>query len=370
MKIRIKGNSIRLRLTKSEVETFAKTGYIEERTEFGNHLFMYALRKNPDVHELSAGFVGIKITMHVPTWMADEWTTTDEVGYSNVYMYDNGKQLSLLLEKDFVCLDAGSEDQSDNYENPSHACGPAAQVVEHVEAEPVSAHYELVDESLPAHIEEIAEPSFTPVPLNVDVDEEPTGEQCSVVDDLLLREESREQENWESVTTEQYPAAERSAHEAITEATMVADERTAAAEQYPAVEMPAHEAVTEAIMVADEPAAEPAAPVAEEHKTEEPTWRHYWETPAPIEEVVNKTEEHKIDNTEAALPMSEKANEEEAQHTHNEASTDAPITELVNEALEHRPWMQPEQEESPAAPVEPPTPPPVRKGPVRPPNWK
>ena len=123
MKIRIKGNSIRLRLTKSEVDTFGQNGYVEEKTEFGNNLFIYALRTNPDVSELTASFVGLKITMHVPPAIANEWTTTDQVGYSNTVTFENGKQLFLLLEKDFKCIDAPAyEDQSDNYEHPNLSC--------------------------------------------------------------------------------------------------------------------------------------------------------------------------------------------------------------------------------------------------------
>ena len=41
MKIRIKGNSIRLRLTKTEVDNFAANGFVEEKTEFGNNYFLY-----------------------------------------------------------------------------------------------------------------------------------------------------------------------------------------------------------------------------------------------------------------------------------------------------------------------------------------
>ena len=44
MKIRIKGNSVRVRLTRSEVDHFAETGYLEESTEFGNSHFLYALQ--------------------------------------------------------------------------------------------------------------------------------------------------------------------------------------------------------------------------------------------------------------------------------------------------------------------------------------
>jgi len=49
----------------------------------------------------------------MPEAMADEWLVTDRVGFE---YYENG--LSLLIEKDFKCLDNVAEDQSDNYPNP------------------------------------------------------------------------------------------------------------------------------------------------------------------------------------------------------------------------------------------------------------
>ena len=43
MKLRIKGNTLRLRLTKSELEYFEKTNFIEEKTVFGSSIFSYSL---------------------------------------------------------------------------------------------------------------------------------------------------------------------------------------------------------------------------------------------------------------------------------------------------------------------------------------
>ncbi|MES2701407.1 MAG: hypothetical protein V4649_02155 [Bacteroidota bacterium] len=141
MKIRIKGNAIRLRLTRSEVDQFANEGYLEERTEFGNNLFLYALRRSSDVKELTASFVGIKITMLVPDHIADKWTLGDEIGFSNTVEFGNGKQLSLLLEKDFKCIDpAVTEDQSDNYENPLLSCAPAKSNVDDTYSRPQETH--------------------------------------------------------------------------------------------------------------------------------------------------------------------------------------------------------------------------------------
>ncbi len=44
MNLRIKANSIRMRLTKTEVNTLANTGYLEEETLFANSKFVYALQ--------------------------------------------------------------------------------------------------------------------------------------------------------------------------------------------------------------------------------------------------------------------------------------------------------------------------------------
>jgi len=118
MKIRIKGNSVRFRLTRSEVDYFGKFNYLEESTEFGNSTFRYALQRSENGNELSAGFAENKMTLHVPEHLAKDWTGTERVGLESEMNIGQGKKLYLLLEKDFKCLDNTTEDQSDNYENP------------------------------------------------------------------------------------------------------------------------------------------------------------------------------------------------------------------------------------------------------------
>jgi len=112
MKIRIKGNSLRYRLTKSDVTTIIKDGRLEEETNFGHQTFRYALQTTTD-YDLSATFHDNRITLFVPHSMIDRLANTDEVGFEN----EQGK-LFLLVEKDFTCLDNVDEDQSDNYPNP------------------------------------------------------------------------------------------------------------------------------------------------------------------------------------------------------------------------------------------------------------
>ena len=118
MKIRIKGNSIRYRLTKTEVETFGKVGFYEEKTEFMDHIFKYVLRSKENISRLEADFKNDTVSMYLPEKDKLAWVNSDRVGFQNTIALGNGKELILLLEKDFVCLDETIEDQSDNYPNP------------------------------------------------------------------------------------------------------------------------------------------------------------------------------------------------------------------------------------------------------------
>ncbi|UWX53920.1 hypothetical protein NYZ99_12415 [Maribacter litopenaei] len=121
MKIRIKGNSIRYRLTKSEVETLAETGYYREETEFPHRTFAYAIKADNGTQELDVDFSADTITMYFNRDKSAAWPKNDVVGFSPEIKTSNGITLCLLLEKDFVCMDNTAEDQSDNYPNPKLA---------------------------------------------------------------------------------------------------------------------------------------------------------------------------------------------------------------------------------------------------------
>jgi len=119
MKIRIKGNTIRFRLTRSEVEAVATIGHLSEETVFAETSFRYAVRATKGLDGLNADFKEGAITLYMPVASAQEWWTTERVGFEHQLVLDNGNTLYLLIEKDFVCMDESTEDQSDNYPNPS-----------------------------------------------------------------------------------------------------------------------------------------------------------------------------------------------------------------------------------------------------------
>lgn len=103
-------------MSKTDVDRFIKTGYLEETVDFGTQKLIYALKKYSKPI-LSAGFEQNTITLYMPEHMAAEWEAPEKVGFEGLY-----EKLSLLIEKDFQCLDNVAEDQSDNYPNPALAC--------------------------------------------------------------------------------------------------------------------------------------------------------------------------------------------------------------------------------------------------------
>lgn len=119
MKIRIKGNSIRLRLTKTDIQTLKENGLVEEKTIVNaEEIFSYSLMIDEKIEKISANFKNNKITVFLSKEEAKILTETEEITVQG--SQENG--LFLLVEKDLQCLDTTSEDQSDMYENFKTKC--------------------------------------------------------------------------------------------------------------------------------------------------------------------------------------------------------------------------------------------------------
>jgi len=112
MKLRIKNNSIRFRLTKSDVSQLAEKGFLEDSISFGNTALTFAVKATIS-QTITTTFVNDEITLFLPQHMIFGLANTDKVGFE-----DKAGDLHVLVEKDFTCLENVAEDQSDNYPNP------------------------------------------------------------------------------------------------------------------------------------------------------------------------------------------------------------------------------------------------------------
>ncbi|MFZ7115919.1 MAG: DUF7009 family protein [Bacteroidota bacterium] len=118
MKLRLKGNTIRFRLSKTDVSVFSENRYIQETTDFGNRVFSYGLKMSENSDKINAEYVNDSMIINIPLNISKQWTDSNQVGLSEEMPLSDGKKLFILIEKDFQCLDETIEDQSDNYENP------------------------------------------------------------------------------------------------------------------------------------------------------------------------------------------------------------------------------------------------------------
>lgn len=123
MKLRIKGNSIRLRLSQTEVSTFQDKGEVKENVTFpSGELLSYTLKRH-DGSEFKAELLGGNINILVPADKATIWFRDDQVGMNSSVQITDNQELMILVEKDFACLAVReNEDESDNFPNPNLAC--------------------------------------------------------------------------------------------------------------------------------------------------------------------------------------------------------------------------------------------------------
>ena len=123
MKLRIKGNSIRLRLLKSEVEQFAADGRISDETSFGANALRYTLAMSMDAESISGAFENNEIAVFIPEQAAKEWASNDKVGFEIEQPTGANGSLTIIIEKDFVCIDRPDDpDREDAYPNPNLVC--------------------------------------------------------------------------------------------------------------------------------------------------------------------------------------------------------------------------------------------------------
>jgi hypothetical protein len=119
MKLRIKGDSLRLRIGPSELERLTGVGQIEETVHFGlddNARLTYALEIGGDA-ELAVRHEGTRIVVILPRGSARIWARGNDVGvYGSVAV--SGGSLEVAVEKDWACLDRSDAEDADTFPNP------------------------------------------------------------------------------------------------------------------------------------------------------------------------------------------------------------------------------------------------------------
>lgn len=120
MKLRLQSNSIRFRLKRSEVEQLATTHRIEEAIVTGSgpgNTFRYVLEASQEVAAPQAQLEPYGVRVQLPVEAVTRWASGPDVGIeADVPAGD--QQLRILIEKDFACLTASEEENTDTFPHP------------------------------------------------------------------------------------------------------------------------------------------------------------------------------------------------------------------------------------------------------------
>ena len=124
MKLRIQGDSLRLRLTQKEVAQLRAGSPVEASIHFASgRCLTYALATSADAAQVSADFDGACIRVTLPFRTMAEWADSSQVTIAG----PENEPTALLIEKDFQCMHKPGEPDPDAYPNPLAAVLNAAR---------------------------------------------------------------------------------------------------------------------------------------------------------------------------------------------------------------------------------------------------
>jgi hypothetical protein len=122
MKLRIKGNTARLRLSQSEVNELAAGRTVSDSIAFGplpEHRLIYRVVVADEASAIRAELSDGVITFFLPPNAAREWAAGDVVSMEAEQAIGEEGTLRILIEKDFACLNPRwGEDEADMFPNP------------------------------------------------------------------------------------------------------------------------------------------------------------------------------------------------------------------------------------------------------------
>ena len=120
MKLRIRGDSIRIRVSQGELREIAERGRVRDTVRFGGGVGLsYALESDSSARAPLARYAGNLISVVLPAAAVQRWAGSNEVSIEGEQALGGGETLRILVEKDFACLQPRpGEDDSDMFANP------------------------------------------------------------------------------------------------------------------------------------------------------------------------------------------------------------------------------------------------------------
>jgi hypothetical protein len=122
MKLRIKGNSMRLRVSRSEVARLLDGERVEETIHFSaapDSCLTYGLQSAPQPAAIRIEWKPRNVTVLISDERMRFWGRDAEVGVYEYLDLGHSCSLEVTIEKDFACLDRSDEENNDTFANPN-----------------------------------------------------------------------------------------------------------------------------------------------------------------------------------------------------------------------------------------------------------
>jgi hypothetical protein len=120
MKLRIRGNSVRVRLSQSELEQLTHVGVAEDRARFSPDAELVYRVEVSSEGDVRADLTGTTVSVSLPRSIFDQWLAPERVSIRGEQQAGATEILQILVEKDFACLaPRADEDERDLFPNPA-----------------------------------------------------------------------------------------------------------------------------------------------------------------------------------------------------------------------------------------------------------
>lgn len=104
MKLRIHGNSLRLRISDADLSRLRWEGRLECWMGLGpGRRFTYSIETSHDTDRMTAHFESDALTLLMPREWVDQWTPAEDERLESMQDIDGDQQLHIVVEKDLPC---------------------------------------------------------------------------------------------------------------------------------------------------------------------------------------------------------------------------------------------------------------------------
>lgn len=121
MKLRINANSLRLRVSRTDLARFQAMGRIEETIHFAaapDAKLTYALESAAQPSPVKVRYGFNEVTVILSEDQVRIWAQEGVVGVYAALEIGQAVLLDVIVEKDFACVDRSDEESSDTFPNP------------------------------------------------------------------------------------------------------------------------------------------------------------------------------------------------------------------------------------------------------------